>query len=215
MQWKTFIFIIFIIFIFTRLRMYQASVNTTCAYNNIVRIQAWMNENKGIYIFSMSITFTCAVLVWCLTVASFAIAQLITIEWKTNDRNKSLWVFQKQFDLLIKNQKKLTTGNRSHKHQKQKNPQNYDKGGCKILNPKHIASVTVLGEAKSEPQAYYIVIVSGWFVFVFLPLLSHTQTKTYTNRYIHTQTHTRMHRERERERERETHTHTHTHTHTN
>ena len=73
--------------------------------------------------------------------------------------------------------------------------------------------MTVLGEAKSEPQAYYIVIVSGWFVFVFLPLLSHTQTKTYTNRYIHTQTHTRMHRERERERERDTHTHTHTHTH--
>ena len=111
--------------------------------------------------------------------------------------------------MLIKNQKKLTTGSRSHKHQKKKNPQNYDKGGCKILNPKHIASVTVLGEAKSERQAYYIVIVSGWFLFVFVPLLSHTQTQTYTNRYIHTQTqtHIRTHRERER--------HTHTHIHTN
>ena len=68
--------------------------------------------------------------------------------------------------------------------------------------------MTVLGEAKSERQAYYIVIVSGWFVFVFVPLLSHTQTQTYAHRHIHTQTQTHTHAEREGERERERHTHT-------
>ena len=31
---------------------------------------------------------------------------------------------------------------------------------------KHIASVPVLGKAKSEPQAYYVVIVGICFVFI-------------------------------------------------
>ena len=62
MQWKTFILIIFIIFIFKRLRMYAARANTNCAYNGIVRILAceYKNGNKG-YFFSICITFKCAV----------------------------------------------------------------------------------------------------------------------------------------------------------
>ena len=51
MQWKTFIFIIFIIFTFTRLRMHEARVNTKCAYNSMcARLQACecKNGNKRI-----------------------------------------------------------------------------------------------------------------------------------------------------------------------
>ena len=49
-------------------------------------------------------------------------------------------------------------GSRNHKHLFKKNLQNYwyYKDVCKILNQKHIASVTVLDEAKFEPQAYYM-----------------------------------------------------------
>ena len=72
------------------------------------------------------------------------------------------------FDLLIlkssRNRKKKPQI--SAKKKKKKNPQNYHKDVCKILTRKHIASVTVLGEAKSEPQAYYIVIVGVCFVFI-------------------------------------------------
>ena len=52
-QWKIFIFIIFIILISTRLRMYEASVNTNCAYNSIWWIQAceYKNGNKGFFFF--------------------------------------------------------------------------------------------------------------------------------------------------------------------
>ena len=62
MQWKTFILIIFIIFIFKRLRMYAARANTNCAYNGIVRILAceYKNGNKGFF-FSICITFRCAI----------------------------------------------------------------------------------------------------------------------------------------------------------
>ena len=45
--------------------MYEVSVNTNCACNSIVCIQAWeyANGNKGIslYFFLISVTFTCAV----------------------------------------------------------------------------------------------------------------------------------------------------------
>ena len=45
------IFIIFIIFIFTRLRMQEAKVNTNCACNTIMHIQAceYRNGNKGFF----------------------------------------------------------------------------------------------------------------------------------------------------------------------
>ena len=58
-------------------------------------------------------------------------------------------------------------GSRNHKHLFKKNLQNYwyYKDVCKILNQKHIARVIVLGEAKSEPQAYYTVIVGVFLVF--------------------------------------------------
>ena len=64
---KIFFFIIFIIVIlFTLLRMYEARVNTYCAYDSMVRIEACecrsRTGNKGIHIFfSISITFIYAV----------------------------------------------------------------------------------------------------------------------------------------------------------
>ena len=53
---------IFYNFIFTCLPIYEASVNTVCAYDNSVRVQVckYKNGNKGIKK-SISITFTCAV----------------------------------------------------------------------------------------------------------------------------------------------------------
>ena len=44
--------------------MYEANVNTNCAYTSIVRIQAckYSNGNKGVFFFSsVSFTFTCIV----------------------------------------------------------------------------------------------------------------------------------------------------------
>ena len=47
------IFIFFKLFVFTCLQMYKASVNTECAYNSIVHIQAckYNNGNNRMYIF--------------------------------------------------------------------------------------------------------------------------------------------------------------------
>ena len=177
------------------------------------------NENKGIYIFSMPITFTCAVLVWCLTVASFAIAQLITIEWKTNDRNKSLWVFQRQFDLLIKNKnKKLTTGSRSHKHQKKKKSSKLWQRWLQNSESEAYCQCDSVGGSKV--RATGILHCDCWRLVcfcLFTASLSHTDTdiRTQTHTHTDTDTHTHAQRERERERERERHTHTHTHAHTN
>ena len=43
--------------------MYEASGNFNCAYNSTVCIQTceYKNGSKGVYIFSVSITFSCAV----------------------------------------------------------------------------------------------------------------------------------------------------------
>ena len=78
-----------------------------------------------------------------------------------------------------------------------KSPQKYHKGVCKILTQKHIASVTVLGEAKSDPSAYYIVIVGICFVWGFflffsiaficgnLEFLTRAVVKTLVTRFFH------------------------------
>ena len=52
MQWKTFIFIIFIIFIFTRHCMYEASVNTDRTYSSMGWTQACEHENGNKRFFS-------------------------------------------------------------------------------------------------------------------------------------------------------------------
>ena len=107
------IFIIFIIFIFTRLRMFEARVKTNCAYNSIVCMQACKFKNEK-NIFSNSVAFTYIVSNLMFTSGKFCNSAADHIQVKVTEISLCK-CFRSKLTCWYKKTYKI--GGRSNKHQ--------------------------------------------------------------------------------------------------
>ena len=128
------------------------------------------NWNKGIYIFSISITFTSGGSIWCFPVVSFVIACAADHNWVKVTEISLCKCFRDNLTCWYNEAHEI--GSRSHKHFK-KISSRLSQRCLQNSELKALCHVTVLGEAKSKPQAYYIVIVGICFdsYFAFLLVL--------------------------------------------